>query len=182
MNVYKHLMCGNQRDTANLFSVVCGDRTRGNGHKLKRRKFCTNMQNFFMGRVIGALEWAAVGDGGVVSSGDIPDPSGCRPVQPAAGSCLGRGLGSLSSGGPFPPLQFCDSVKDQPQQVEVWNTADHFSVLCSGLCCVASTAGVMLVIRFCCADGGGCSGCQQALWVCTSAVAQNLQCQPRCGC
>ena len=79
--------------------------------------------------------------------------------MPTCAACcrelLAQGLGSLSSGGPFQPLQFCDSVKDQPQQVEVWNTADHFSVLCSGLCCVASTAGVMLVIRFCCADGGG---------------------------
>lgn len=32
---------------ANLFSVVCGNRTKGNGHKLERRKFHTNMQNNF---------------------------------------------------------------------------------------------------------------------------------------
>jgi len=38
---------------ANLFSVGCGDRTRGNGHKMKHRKFRTNMQkNFFMVRVM----------------------------------------------------------------------------------------------------------------------------------
>uniref|UniRef100_A0A8B9BY01 Reverse transcriptase domain-containing protein n=1 Tax=Anser brachyrhynchus TaxID=132585 RepID=A0A8B9BY01_9AVES len=52
INVYKYLRCGRQRDLANLFSVVCGDRTRGNGHKTDHRKFCTNMRkNFFMVRV-----------------------------------------------------------------------------------------------------------------------------------
>ena len=34
-------------------SAVCGSRTRGNGHKLKRRKFCTNVcKNFFTVRVM----------------------------------------------------------------------------------------------------------------------------------
>jgi len=38
INVYKYLKCGRQRDLANLFSVLCGDRTRGNGHKMEPRK------------------------------------------------------------------------------------------------------------------------------------------------
>ena len=34
------------------FSAVCGDRTRGNGHKLKHRKFHTNVcKNFFTVRM-----------------------------------------------------------------------------------------------------------------------------------
>ena len=52
INVYKYLKCGTQGDTANLFSAVCGDRTRGKGHKPEHRKFCTSMQrNFFAVRV-----------------------------------------------------------------------------------------------------------------------------------
>ena len=43
MNVYKYFTRERQRDLANLFSVVCGDRTRGNGHKMEHRKFRTNM-------------------------------------------------------------------------------------------------------------------------------------------
>ena len=43
INVYKYLKCGSQRDMANLFSVVCGERTRGNGHKCECMRFCTNM-------------------------------------------------------------------------------------------------------------------------------------------
>ena len=53
INVYKYLRCRRQRDVDRLFSAVRGNRTRGNGHKLKHWKFCTNVhKNFFMVRVM----------------------------------------------------------------------------------------------------------------------------------
>ena len=52
INASKYLQGGCQEDGAKLFSVVPGDRTRGNGHKLKQRKVQLNpRKNFFPLRV-----------------------------------------------------------------------------------------------------------------------------------
>jgi len=79
-NAYNFLKGGRQGDGARLFSVVPSDRTRGNGHKLKDRKFHLNLRkNFFTLRV--TEPWNRLTRGLVVSfSGDIQNPPGQGPV------------------------------------------------------------------------------------------------------
>ena len=93
INVYQYLKYGVQGELACPFSLVSGDRTRGNGCKLEHRKFHTNMgRNFSPVRV--REPWDRLPRGcGVSFSGEIPAPSGHRPVQYELGSCFGRGVG-----------------------------------------------------------------------------------------
>jgi len=51
LNAYKYLKGWCQEDGARLFSVVPRNRTRGNGHKTKHKKFHLNMKKFFTVRV-----------------------------------------------------------------------------------------------------------------------------------
>ena len=47
IDVYKYLKGGCKGDGARRFSVVPGDRTRGNGHKPKHRRCCLNVREHF---------------------------------------------------------------------------------------------------------------------------------------
>ena len=59
----------------------------------------------------GALAQAAQGGCGVSFSGDIPDPPGQGPVQPALGDpASAGGLDWVTHRGPFQPRPCCDSV------------------------------------------------------------------------
>jgi len=73
--------------------VVPSDRTRGNGHKLKHRKFCLNMRkSFFTLKVTEHWSWLPKGGCEFSFSGDIQDPPGQGPVQPAVSDPASAGL------------------------------------------------------------------------------------------
>ena len=47
IDVYKYLKEGCKEDGARLLSVMPSDRTRGDGHKLKHRRFPLNIRKHF---------------------------------------------------------------------------------------------------------------------------------------
>jgi len=79
---------------AGFIKTVPFDRTSGNGHKLRHRKFRLNMRkNFFPLRVTEHWNRLPQGGCGVSFSGDIQDPPGQGPLQPTVGDpALAGGL------------------------------------------------------------------------------------------
>ena len=67
INVYNYWKRGSEKEGARVFSVVPSDRTRGNGHKLKHRRFPLNIRKHsFHCEGDQALAQVAQGDCGVL--------------------------------------------------------------------------------------------------------------------
>jgi len=97
-NVYTYLR-GGYKEPGSLWclSLASGDRTRGNGQKLKHRRFPLNIRKYFFHcEVNQALAQVARGGCGVSMLGDIQKSSGHHPGQPTPGDPGGHS--GVSSG------------------------------------------------------------------------------------
>ena len=140
---------------ANLFSVVCGDKTRGNGHKLKHRKSHTNMRrNLFTVRVMehwNGLPREVVDSPSQEIFKTCLDTYQCSLLQ---GACFAGGLDLIISRAPFQPLQFCDSVISWESLGLCTPQSSTTNVSChskkglghSASVCISFTSGAWMVI------------------------------------
>ena len=91
INVYKYLRGGCREDGAGLFSVVPSDRMRGNGHKLKPRRFWLNVRGHFCtGRGTEHRDRLPTEAG--ESPLEIPKTPGCCPAHCALGDAAWQGI------------------------------------------------------------------------------------------
>jgi len=114
INAYKYLKGGCQEDGATLFPVVPSNRTRGNGHKLKHKKFPLNMRKNFS-----PWGWRSTGTGCPGRLWILLLWRHSRPAWTRSRAaccrwpCFGRGVGRDDPQRSLPTLTilwFCDSV------------------------------------------------------------------------
>lgn len=103
-NAYKYPKGGSKEVSARLFLVVPSDKTGGNRHKMKHRRFHLQLhtrKHFFTMKVF--KHWHRL-PRGVSILGVIQNPHGEGPEQPAGlrDLTLGRGLDYTIARGPFP--------------------------------------------------------------------------------
>ena len=115
INVYRYLKGGWRQNTeTRLFLVVCTDRTRSSGLKLKHAKFHSSMwKNFFSVRV--TKLWNRL-PREVVESPSMEILNTCLDSYLCSllwGICFSKGSDSMISCGPFQFLQFCDIIFEE---------------------------------------------------------------------
>ena len=92
INAYKYLRSECQEDGAKLF--FSGAQWQGKGQRAQieaQEVPSEHEEELLHSEGDGALEQAAQGDCGVSFSGDIQNPPGCGPVQPAVGDPASAG-------------------------------------------------------------------------------------------
>ena len=104
INFYIYLMIRCQMNGAKLFSVACGNRRRGSGHKLEHRMFHTNTRKVsFTVRV--TEHWNRLPRSVVESLflDILKTPLDSFPCNLSSGTCFSRGLDKMILRGHFQP-------------------------------------------------------------------------------
>ena len=112
INAYKYLQGGCQEDGGQTLSSGAQRQDKGQQAQTEAQEVPSEHEEELLpSEGDRALEQAAQGGCGFSFSGDIPDPPGQGPVQPALGDpALGGRLDWVTHRGPFQPLPCWDSV------------------------------------------------------------------------